>query len=176
MEFVCGKRAVATARRDYGALAESAGLLSSHLWEVPQQVRKFQEDTRAFRKAGEQLLEELAGLYASQLLRETPEDGGRRVVVRVFADRDLAFTKVLAQKLTRLSPNVVALLGTTSAQPALIFAQSAGQPFDMGNLMKEILARVGGRGGGSKDRAQGGPAEVDTIETILNEAAAQLRG
>ncbi len=176
VEFVCGKRAVATARRDYTTLAESAGLFSSHLWDVPQQVRKFQEEARVFRKGGEQLLEELAGLYAGQLLRETAEGGGRRVVVRIFPDRNLAFAKLLAQKLTRLSPDVVALLGTASGQPALVFAQSPGQPYDMGSLMKEVLARVGGRGGGSKDMAQGGAAKIDGIEVVLNEVAARLRG
>ena len=176
VEFVCGKRAVATARRDYTTLAESAGLFSSHLWDVPQQVRKSQEEARTFRKAREQLMEEIAGLYASQLLRETPEGGGRRVVVRIFPDRDLAFAKLLAQKLIRLSPDVVALLGTTSGQPALVFAQSPGQPFDMGSLMKEVLARLDGRGGGSKDMAQGGPTKIEAIEVILNELAARLRG
>jgi len=176
VEFVCGKRAVATARRDYTTLAESAGLFSSHLWDVPQQVRKSQEEARTFRKAREQLMEEIASLYASQLLRETPEGGGRRVVVRIFPDRDLAFAKLLAQKLIRLSPDVVALLGTTSGQPALVFAQSPGQPFDMGSLMKEVLARLDGRGGGSKDMAQGGPTKIEAIEVILNELAARLRG
>jgi alanyl-tRNA synthetase len=176
VEFVCGKRAVATARRDYSALAESAALSSSHLWDVPQQIRKFQEEARASRKATEQLLEELAGLYAGDLLRETPESGGSRVVVRLFSDRDLAFTKLLAQKLIRLHPDVVALLGTTAGQPALIFAQSAGQPFDMGSLMKEVLTQVGGRGGGNKDMAQGGPARVEGIEAVLQQAATRLRG
>ncbi|MGA8153439.1 MAG: alanine--tRNA ligase-related protein [Terriglobales bacterium] len=176
VEFVCGKRAVDTARRDYTALAESASLSSSHLWEVPQQVRKFQEEVRASRRTAEQLLEELAGLYAGQLLRETPEEGGRRIIVRVFPDRDLAFTRLLAQKLSRLSASVVALLGTTSSQPALVFSQSAGQPFDMGSLMKEVLGRVGGRGGGSKDMAQGGPTKGEGLDAVLHEAGAQLRG
>jgi alanyl-tRNA synthetase len=41
VEFVCGKRAIDTARRDYTTLAESAGLCSSHIWDLPQQIRKF---------------------------------------------------------------------------------------------------------------------------------------
>jgi alanyl-tRNA synthetase len=70
---------------------------------------------------------------------------------------------------------VIALLGTAAGQPGLVFAQSVGQPFDMGALMKEILARLGGRGGGSKDMAQGGPSEVAELETRLNELAGKLR-
>jgi len=175
VEFVCGKRAVVTARRDYTVLAESGGLLSAHIWDVPQQVRKLQEESRASRKSREQLLEELADLYASRLLADTPETGGRKFIVRTFSDRDLTFIKLLAQRLTRQSAGVVALLGITSDQPALVFAQSSGQPFDMGGLMKDVLARLGGRGGGSKDMAQGGPAQVEGLEVALAELAAQLR-
>jgi alanyl-tRNA synthetase len=176
VEFVCGKRAVATARHDYSVLAESGGLLSSHIWDIPQQLRKLQEEARAARKSGEHLLEELAGLHAIRLLAETPDSGSRKIIIRTFPDRDLTFIKLLAQKLTRQSAGVVALLGTTSEPPALVFAQSPGQPFDMGGLVKEMLARLGGRGGGSRDMAQGGPTQVEGLEAALNEIAARLRG
>jgi len=175
VEFVCGKRAIATARRDYATLAESGGLLSSHIWDISQQVRKLQEESRASRKSREQLLEELADLYANRLLTETLESGGRKIIVRIFPDRDLTFIKLLAQRLTRQSAGVVAFLGSTCDQPALVFVQSSGQPFDMGALMKEILARLGGRGGGSKDMAQGGPTQVEGMEAALAEVAARLR-
>jgi alanyl-tRNA synthetase len=175
VEFVCGKRAVSTARRDYSALAESAGLLSSQIWEVPQQIRKAQEESRASQKAVERVLGELADLHAIQLLAEIPERNGRRIVVRTFQDRDTVFIKLLAQRLARQSSPVVALLGTTVGQPGLVFAQSAGQPFDMGTLMKETLAHLGGRGGGSKDMAQGGLTEVAGLEATLNEIAGRLR-
>lgn len=176
VEFVCGKRGVGTARHDYSVLAESGGLLSSHIWDIPQQLRKLQEEARAARKSGEYLLEELAALHASRLLAETPESGSRKIIIRTFPDRDLTFIKLLAQRLTRQSAGVVALLGTTSAPPALVFAQSAGQPFDMGGLMKDALVRLGGRGGGSKDMAQGGPTQVEGVEAALNEIAVQLHG
>jgi alanyl-tRNA synthetase len=175
VEFVCGKRAVATARRDFGALTEAAGLCSGHIWELPQQVRKLLEESRAARKSRERLLEEIADLQAAQLLAATQESSSRKVIVRSYADRDLAFIKLLAQRLTRQSGAAVALLASTLAPSALVFAQSAGQPFDMGALMKEALQQLGGRGGGSKDMAQGGPANTDRIEVVLAELAAKVQ-
>jgi alanyl-tRNA synthetase len=175
VEFVCGKRAVATARRDYTTLSDAAGILSTQLGDVPLQIQKLQEESRASRKSREQLHEELAGLYAERLLSETPESDGRKIIARTFPDRDLTFIKLLAQRLTRQSRSAVALLGTTSAPPALVFAQSPGQPFDMGALMKEALVKLGGRGGGSKDMAQGGPSQVEAVEATLSELAERLR-
>jgi alanyl-tRNA synthetase len=94
--------------------------------------------------------------------------------VRTFADRELAFIKLLAQKLTRLAPNAIALLATTSPQPSLVFAQSPSQPNDMGALLKETMSKLGGRGGGSKDMAQGGAPKPEGLEAALAEAAARL--
>ncbi len=155
-------------------LAESAALFSSHLWDVPQQVRKSQDEARASRKSGEHVLAELADLHAQRLLAETPETNGRKVIVAKFPDRDLIFIKLLAQKITRLSSNALALLAATSDSPALVFAQSQGQPFDMSALMKESLSKLGGRGGGSKDMAQGGPTQSQDLESTLRALAASL--
>jgi alanyl-tRNA synthetase len=174
VEFVAGQRGVATARRDFTTLTETAALFSAHIYDVPQQARKSLEEIRGLRKAAEQSQEELAAAQAAALLAETPETGGRKIVVRAFADREMSLLKLLAQKLTRLSSNAVALLATTSSQPSLVFAQSAGQPFDMGALLKETMAKLGGRGGGSKDLAQGGVPKADGIEAALAELSSRI--
>ena len=174
VEFVAGLRAVAAARRDFTTLTETAALFSAHIYDLPQQATKSLEEIKTLRKQRAESLEELAAAQAAALLAETPEVVGRKLVVRVFSDRDVNFLKLSAQKLTRLAPNVVTLLGTTSPQPALVFAQSGGQPFDMGARMKEIVARFGGRGAGSKDMAQGGIADSSQIEAALANARASV--
>jgi alanyl-tRNA synthetase len=174
VEFVAGQRAVATARRDFTTLTETAALFSAHIYDVPQQARKSLDEIRNLRKQREQAQEELAEAQAATLLAETPESSGRKLVIRTFADRDMNSLKLLAQKLTRKAPNVVALLATTSPQPSLVFAQSAGQLYDMGALMKQALSKLGGRGGGSKDMAQGGVPNSAGIESALQEAGASL--
>ena len=174
IEFVAGQRAVATARRDFTTLTETAGLFSAQIYDVPQQARKSLEEVRALRKQREQAQEELAAAQAVTLLAETPESNGRRVVIRTFSDRDMNSLKLLAQKLTRIGTNVVALLASTSPQPSLVFAQSAGQPFDMGALMKQTMATLNGRGGGSKDMAQGGIPTANGLEAALDAASKTL--
>ncbi len=175
VEFVAGQRAVATARRDYTTLTEAAGLFSAHIYDIPEQVRKSLEEIRTLRKQREQSLDELAAAQASSLLAETPESAGRKVVIRTFADREMNSLKLLAQKLTRQAPAVVALLASTSPQPSLVFAQSSGQLFDMGAAMKQVMIKLSGRGGGSKDMAQGGLADSARIEPALAEAKAILK-
>jgi alanyl-tRNA synthetase len=174
VEFVAGQRAVATARRDFNTLTETAALFSAHIYDVPQQARKSLDEVRSLRKEFEQSREELAAAQSAALLAETSESDGRKVVVRTFSDRDLNFIKLLAQKLTRQAPAVIVLLATESPQPALVFAQSAGQPHDMGALMKETMTKLGGRGGGTKDLAQGGVPHSAGLAAALAAAAHTL--
>ena len=174
VEFVAGQRAVASARRDFITITEAGAIFSAHIYDVPQQIRKSLEEIRALRKHREQSLEELAEVQAIALLAETQATEGRRVVIRTFSKREMNFLKLLAQKLTRLDMNVVVLLGTTSPQPSLVFAQSPGLPTDMGSLMQQTVSTLGGRGGGSKDMAQGGIPNWDAIEVALKNAAGSL--
>jgi len=174
IEFVAGQRAVATARRDFTTLTDTAGLFSAHIYDVPQQARKSLDEVRTLRKQREQAQEELAVAQAAALLAETPESNGRRLVIRTFSERDMNSLKLLAQKLTRLANNVLVLLASTSPQPSVVFAQSAGQPFDMGALMKQTMAILNGRGGGSKDIAQGGVPTADGLQSALDAATKTL--
>jgi len=176
VEFVCGQRAVSTARRDYTTLTEAAAVYSSHIHDVPEQIRKSLAESKSAAKAQHKLLEELAELYAERLLAQTT--GSPRIIVQVFSERDALFIKLLAQKLTATQNGVVALLASGAGQPTLVFAQSPGQKSNMGQLMKEAMAQLGGRGGGSADLAQGGvPAgalDPEKIHALLRDIAARL--
>jgi len=177
VEFVCGLRAVNTARRDYVTLTDAATLYSSHIYDVPEQVRKSQAESKAAGKAQHKLLEELAELYAERMLAQTA--GSPQLVTQFFPDRDAVFIKLLAQKLTAGKSSVIALLASGAGQATLVFAQTPGQKSNMGQLLKEAMAQLGGRGGGSADMAQGGvPAGTlsqEKLEALLQQTGASLK-
>lgn len=175
VEFVCGARAVAAARKDFETLTSAAALFSSHLYDVPEQIRRTLDEAKSAGKREQKVQGELAESMAAAMVAATPEENGIRLVRRAFPDRDLGFIKLLAQKLAS-HPAVLALLATSTPQPSLVFAQSAGGRFDMGALMKETMSALGGRGGGSHDLAQGGaPAGAD-VEAAVNAAERVVRG
>jgi alanyl-tRNA synthetase len=172
VEFVCGGRAVATARKDYTVLSEAASAFSAHLYDVPKQIQKTLDDAKAAGKSRQKLLEELAELQAERLLHECRHSPC--IVTAVFPERDAMFIKLLAQKLTASRPDVIALLASCLEQWTLVFAQSPGQKSNMGQLMKQVMSQLGGRGGGATELAQGGvPANTDRarIEALLRETA-----
>jgi alanyl-tRNA synthetase len=170
VEFVCGERALAVARRDYDALTQVAAAFSTHVWDIPQQVRKSLEEIKAAQKERKKLVEELAEFEAEKLVAAAAEENGWRRVQRVFKDRDLAYVKLLAQKMAQ-RPNVVAVVAAGQGQPSLVVAQSAGGPFDMGRLIKEAAAEFSLRGGGSRDLAQAGAPEGADLGGLLTNLA-----
>jgi alanyl-tRNA synthetase len=162
------------ARRDYGALSEAAALFSAKLWDVPEQIRKSVEENKLLRKQKDEALDQLAELMALAALHNQPETNGRKIVVRVFSDRDFSFAKLFAQKVTRTAMPAVALVASTVDTPGLVFAQTPAGAADMGALLKQVLSSVGGRGGGSRDFAQGGVPAGCNVEQLLQQAAGTI--
>jgi alanyl-tRNA synthetase len=172
VEFVCGERAVHFARQDYETLAEAAGLYSAQLWSAPEQVRKSLEEIKTAAKREHKLLEEVAELTAAKMLAAS-EVAGIKLIAQVLSGRDIGFAKLLAQKLVA-EPGTVALLGCGTEQPALVFAEWHGGPFDMGALMKQEMVRLGSRGGGSRELAQGGVPDLEQLEGAVRRAKAAI--
>jgi alanyl-tRNA synthetase len=183
VEFVCGLRAVGVARRDYGTLTSAAEMLSAHIWELPQQVGKQLEEVKSARKREQHLLEEIAGLEAARLLRGGEQCGEFMLVSKIYEDRDPAFIKLVAQKAIATEVKAVVMLGALGGQssdkkgdqPTVVLAQTPGLPFNAGGLLKDALAAAGGRGGGSRDLAQGGVPDAEKLRLLIAELGAKLR-
>jgi alanyl-tRNA synthetase len=175
VEFVCGDRALRLARKDFETLAQAGTLFSSGLYEVPQNIRKSLDEAKAAQKQHHKLLEELAELWSEKMAASAPEQNGRKLVKQVFADREVAFVKLLAQKLSHHA-GLIALLGTALGQPTAILARAADVDLDAGAIMKASLASVGGRGGGSKDLAQGGVPDAAKLVELMESVAARITG
>lgn len=174
VEFVCGGRASRAARADAASLNEAARLLSCGPAEVPAMVGRALEERQAGHRARQRLTEELAEVQALMVLttaRPAGKSGEPRVVTRVLDDADASYARILATKIVAQG-RVRALIGTRGGH--FIFAQTAGLDGDMNSLLRECLAPAGGKGGGSKDFAQGSISDAARVEEILAKAAEKL--
>ena len=155
VEFVCGLRAVAMARRDFSVLTEAAGALSVASSQLPQSIERLLAEAKHAAKERQKLREEVACCEASELLARAPVHDGFRIVRKQFADHDADYVKLLASKLAAGS-GTIALLASTQQEPAsIVFARTTEAKFSCGELMKAALADLGLRGGGSATMAEG---------------------
>ena len=171
VEFVCGGRAMRAARADFAALSEAARLLTCGQPDVPAMLGKALEERKQAQRSRPVLLETLAGYEAKELLR-SGEGGAGHVVVRVFDDAEPAYLRMLATRLAA-EPGMQALLGTRSGGH-LVFAQSPGLSADMNALLREVLHPAGGKGGGTRNFAQGSVPDVSRLQAVLAAARSRL--
>lgn len=165
VEFVCGLRAVRSARADTTILNQVISALSVGIADVPAAIERLKAETRAGTKERQRLREELADYHAARLAVEVPIEGGLRLVSRSWKDRDSDYLRLLASRLATAAPSTVAIFCAENTDPArILLARSLNLNFDCGAMLKEALAQLGLRGGGSADLAQG--------EVPLRQAAA----
>ncbi len=182
VEFVCGLRAIGAARRDFVLLGKAAAQLSASGDEIPVAIERMKTDRKFAEKERLKLLDEVAIYHAVKLVVEEQIKGGLRLVSRAFEDRNAEYVKLLASRLTVSVPRTVALLVSEEFWPArLVLAKSGDINLHCGDLLKEILAEYGLRGGGSTELAQTDvPQElvekvVEELEAAI-EARCRLRG
>jgi len=180
VEFVCGLRAVAAARRDFTALTEAAAALSIPRSQVPQTIERLLAEAKHAAKERQKLREELARFEAAELFTKAAVQDGLRIVRREFREHDAEYVKLLASRIAA-NRGALALLASTQQQPAaVVMARGADLQFSCGELMKNALLGLGLRGGGSPTLAQGQvPLEslqglFDQLETGALSAALAL--
>lgn len=183
LHFVCGPRAIEAAREDWAALSEAAALLTTARSGVAPNVQRLQAECRALVKERQKLREELAENHAVQLAVEERIEGGMRLVYRSFTSRDGEYIKLLAAKLLAAVPQTVAILASTSADPASFLVASNLVPSDPPNapspipgchlLLREALEPLGLRGGGTAELAQAS-VPTDKVRAIADAVAQRL--
>ncbi len=165
IEFVCGARAIRRARRDYESLNSIATALSAAIDDagplVGAQADRLKESDNARKKLGQ----ELAVYRARERYDAASADasGVRTIVIRDAATMDDA--KAIAQAAFAL-PKVV-VIGALVSPPSVLVASSEDSGVDAGKLLKERLAAVGGRGGGSPRLAQGSVPDASALDAVV---------
>jgi alanyl-tRNA synthetase len=167
LEFVCGLRAIRRARADAAILTETAAKLSVGASELAEAVKRLLSEGKADARDKQKLREELAAFHGAKLTAETPLEDGLRLVVRAIKDRDRDYVRLLASRTASSASSTIVIFTAKEAEPARVFlARSPDLHFDCGRMLREALAGMGLRGGGSADLAQGDvPAEHEPALT-----------
>jgi alanyl-tRNA synthetase len=166
VSFVCGSRALNVLRGYRDAVAGSVRSLSVLPAELPAAVERIQTEGKELRKTIKGLQESLAVHEAARLLADAPGAGGVRLIAQVLEGWDAAGLKTIASAIATSGSAAVTLVSASS--PAfVVVARSAAVATDAAAVLKQLIARFGGRGGGKPDLAQGGGLNGDPTEIAL---------
>ncbi|HEX7122597.1 MAG TPA: alanyl-tRNA editing protein [Gemmatimonadaceae bacterium] len=171
IEFVCGGRAVARARRDFEALQRVARGMSAAIDDVPALVEAQAAQLREAQGLARQLQERLDAYRARERYDQiTPgPDGVRRLCERLptgSPDQWRSFALAFCGL-----PRAV-FVAAVDDPPAILVAAADDAGIDAGRTLRAALEGVGGRGGGSPRLAQGALPSREALEHVLKQLGA----
>ena len=172
--FVCGGRALRRHRTLRDLVAASGRLLSVHERELPATLERLQAEMKESARRLKDAHTQLAG-HRAEALAAGATDG---VVIAILEGWDQAGLKAIASAIVSTPGRTAALIGTPMPA-ALVVARSADVQVDAAAVLKQAVARFGGKGGGRPEFAQGGglqgdPAAVTAFLAGLLRAPAAL--
>jgi len=153
--FLCGGRALAGYRALRDAVAGSVRALSVLPADLPAAIERVQADARELRRQIKDFQAKLAVQEADALADAAAAVGEVRLVTASLPGWDAAGLKAVAARIVERPGHVAVLVGEP-APSAIVVARSAGLPHDAGALLRQLIERHGGKGGGRPELAQGG--------------------
>jgi alanyl-tRNA synthetase len=153
LEFVCGHRASHFAAADFHLLRIISERLSCGPEEALAVIEKTETERAAnyksLRAATQQLAEARTRLLVTAI---QPQADGSRFIIEVLPEESAELLLPLATELAKHDRTVALLIHAATGQ--LVFAQNPTTGNDLAALLREVLAAVPGKGGGTHDFAR----------------------
>ena len=170
VHFVAGGQALDFFQQVQSAAQGAALLLDSGLDDVVESVERLQAQMKQMQSELDSLRGVVLGVEAERMAAAAETVGEFRLVTALFENRHASELRSLADKLRRMA-NIVAVLASYDGEKlSLVAACADGLGVDARELLRDHLAPIGGRGGGSPTLAQGGGAtNRSALEILFNQ-------
>jgi alanyl-tRNA synthetase len=170
IEALTGEAALEYTQQTAKILQETAHLIKDKASSVPGRIKKMLSEIKAYEKEVDQLKTKLAsdaGVAAPETVKSI---GGVSVMAkRVEVDTPAALRNLADQFKDKIKSGIV-VLGSKAGSKAMLIAavtKDLTDKYHAGNIVKEIAAVVGGRGGGRPDMAQAGGNQPENLDQAL---------
>jgi len=170
IEGVTGSVALAAIDRDEQRLAAVCDTLKATTDNVVDKVAALRGENRELEKEIARLKQKLATSAGGDLTAGAVDVAGVKVLAANVEGADAkSLRDTLDQCKNKLGSAVILLSAVTADKVAL----AAGVTSDLtgrvkaGDLVREVAARLGGKGGGRPDMAQGGGTDVGALPGVL---------
>jgi alanyl-tRNA synthetase len=165
VDFVCGVRALRSHRELRDIVNGSIRLLSVLPGELPAAIERTQNESKDLRKQTKDLAQRLAVHEAAAFAARAEAIGPVSGVVEAVDGYDATGLKTLATTIVT-QPGRVAALVSASTPALVVIARSADLSVDSAALLKTVMTRFGGKGGGRPELAQGGGLNASPQEIV----------
>ncbi|MFL6215845.1 MAG: alanine--tRNA ligase [Blastocatellia bacterium] len=177
LEAITADAAVARLQTDEQIIKQVSDRLKAKAEEIPAQVDKLVEQVRRYERELEQLKLKVAQSEAAQAVEAAREISGVKVLARRVKDLDANALRQLADVLSQKLKSGVVVLGQANNGKAALVARVTDdltKRLNAGQIIREVAALIGGKGGGKADMATGGGSEPEKLDAALDASYAAI--
>ena len=178
IEALTGEGAFRHVQEEEEELKALAEMVQAQPGGIAEKVRRLQADNQALRKAVSAVQKKASRDATEDLVSGAREVAGVKVITARVSGHDARGLRELADLLRDKLGSGVVLLGTEREGKALLLAavtKDLTGRFHAGNLVRELAAVVGGKGGGRPDMAQAGGTRPEKLDEALASIDALLK-
>jgi len=181
VEALTGQAALDHVRADEERMRQAAGLLGGSPGEIGERVRALLERQKQLERELETIKAKAASGATADLGESAVNVGGVKIIAARIEGLDAKALRDAVDRLKQQLGDVVVLLaGASEGKVALVAGVSgaASGRVKAGELLSHVAGRIGGKGGGRPDLAQGGgedgPALIAALEDVPDWVATRL--
>lgn len=179
IEAVSGRNAMLLLRTGTKILSALREQLRCKDADLLARIAQNFEKTLSLEKALQSVKLELATLAAADILRGALDVLGVQLYVREFTMPEDKYKDLLDGVQNKLSPDSIAVIankGESNGSIAVMVGKEVqAKGIKAGDMVKDLAAACGGKGGGRPDRAQAGTREPEKISAAISNANNWLR-
>ena len=157
-------------REDENLITASLNALKTQRDNLPNAIERLQEELKRVRKENDDLKLKLATGAGGESADEPRNVSGINVLAKVVDGIDGNAMRQLSDTLLARLKSGVVVVGRRDAEKAGLIVRVSDDltgKIRAGNIIKEIVPLIGGRGGGKADMAEGGGPDVDKLDDAI---------
>jgi len=170
IEAVTGQGALKLVSSIDSQLSQIASLVKGPRDMVLEKVKALADKNRSLEKQIEQLKSQMSAAKGAQLINNAQQINGMNVLVETLQDVDPKSLRETVEKLRdKLGNAVVVLAAVADGRVSLVagVSKELTSKLKAGDMIRELSAKVSGKGGGRPDMAQGGGTDVEALPEAL---------
>ncbi|MEM6606694.1 MAG: alanine--tRNA ligase, partial [Pseudomonadota bacterium] len=170
IEAITGAEAINSVRATQRQLADVCERVRGTPANVGDKVTGLRQQTRELEKELARLKQKLAAAAGEDITSSAVEVAGVKVLAAQVPGADASGLRELCDQCKNKLGNAVIFLAAVDGQKLSLVAgvtKELSSRLRAGDLMREFAGRLGGKGGGRPDMAQGGGTDPDALPAVL---------
>ncbi|GGA81403.1 alanyl-tRNA editing protein [Ornithinibacillus halotolerans] len=167
--FVCGRRVRQQLRTKHQVIQRLTKLLSAPQEKLEVVTEQMLAQMSEYEKQIATLQMEIVDYEATTYIEKAEIIEGQSVIKISSENKPMAVLQQLAKKIANLSSeSFICIVNETSDKLQLVCAKGENLPINMNQLIKIVLPKINGKGGGNENIAQGGGEKTQSKEELFD--------